>query len=137
MSSFTDPLVVKKLKGGMWEVAREFEYHVGVEGSDNRIKVPIGFKTDFASTPRLFWMILPPDGQYTQAAVLHDYLYNLQDRPRATCDAIFLEAMKILGVPLLRRRIMYRAVRMFGFMPWGNGARRKRKEAEKGFKEEK
>lgn len=128
MSSFTDPLIVKKLKSGFWETAGEFEYHVGEEGSDNKIKVPAGFLTDFASVPRIFWMIYPPDGQYTQAAVLHDYLYNIQDRPRATADAIFLEAMKVLGVPLLRRRIIYRAVRIFGWIPWNNGARKKKKQ---------
>ena len=118
MSSFTDELVVKKLKNGMWETARDFEYQVGKEGSGNIVKVPSGFKTDFASVPRPFWIIIPPDGQYTSAAVVHDYLYNIQDRPRVTCDAIFLEAMQVLGVPLWKRRIMYRAVRMFGWIPW-------------------
>ena len=128
MSSFTDPLIVKKLKDSLWETASEFEYHVGVEGSENKIKVPVGFTTDFASIPRLFWIIYPPDGQYTQAAVLHDYLYNIQDRPRATADAIFLEAMQVLGVPFLRRKIIYRAVRLFGWIPWNNRARKKKKQ---------
>ena len=128
MSSFTDPLIVKKLKDSLWETASEFEYHVGVEGSENKIKVPVGFPPDIASIPRLFWIIYPPDGQYTQAAVLHDYLYNIQDRPRATADAIFLEAMQVLGVPFLRRKIIYRAVRLFGWIPWNNRARKKKKQ---------
>lgn len=131
MPKFTEPLIVKKLKGGLWEVADGFEYHVGKKNSDDVIQVPKGFKTDFASVPRPFWMILPPDGQYTQATVLHDFLYNIQDRKRVACDAIFLEAMGVLGVQLWKRRVMYRAVRMFGWLPWNHGVKLKKQQKEK------
>lgn len=123
MSSFTEPLIVKKLKGRMWEVTRSFDYYVGEENSNDKITVSKGFITDFASVPRPFWIVVPPDGQYSQAAVLHDYLYRMQKvgrnrRSRKECDQIFLEAMSVLNVPLWKRRIMYRAVRMFGWIPW-------------------
>ena len=39
------------------------------------ITVPAGFVTDFASTPRAIWAILPPTGRYQLAAVVHDFLY--------------------------------------------------------------
>ena len=128
MSSFTKPLVVKKRKDNLWELYTEFEYHVGAEGSGNVINVPVGFITDFASVPRIFWIFYPPDGPWTAASIIHDYLYNIQDRSRATADAIFLEAMQVLGVPWIRRRIIYRAVRLFGWIPWNNRARKKKKQ---------
>ena len=128
MSSFTKPLTVKKLKNNNWEVATGFKYYIGKEDSDDFVFIPTGFQTDFASVPRLFWTILPPDGKYTQAAVLHDFLYSKQERIRVKCDCIFLEAMGVLGVSWWKRRIMYHAVRMFGWIPWRNKSYKKEKE---------
>ena len=117
MSSFTEPLTVTK-HGRWWVTAKQFTYYVGEDKNSVTITVPRGFHTDFASVPRVFWIILPPDGKYTQAAVLHDYLYSEQICERKTADRIFINAMKVLGVPLWKRRVMYRAVRMFGWIPW-------------------
>ena len=61
MSSFTQELTVTK-KNKYWFVERAFSYHVGTKDSLQRIDVPRGFLTDFASVPRLFWIVLPPDG---------------------------------------------------------------------------
>ena len=114
MSSFTERLIVSKLDKKFWTVERKFTYHVGDEDSIEFITVPFGFITDFASVPRIFWSVLPPDGEYTQAAVLHDYMYNEKLYERKICDDIFLEAMTVLKVPGWKRRIIYYAVRMFG-----------------------
>ena len=114
MSSFTERLVVSKVDKRLWEVEREFTYYIGDEESNESVTVPEGFMTDFASIPRIFWTILPPDGEYTQAAVLHDYLYHTKIFDRKKCDAIFLEAMTVLNVPRWKRWIIYRAVRLFG-----------------------
>jgi len=122
-SSFTSKLVVTKIGTRSWALFRDLEYHVGHEGSDNRVLVPKGFITDFASIPRPFWIIFPPDGEYTAAAVVHDFLYNSQSRTRKQSDEIFLEAMQVLKVNLFKRLIIYRAVRTFGWIPWNNHAK--------------
>ena len=60
MSRFTEELLVSPLPDGRtWVIRRDFGYDVGEEGSGNTIDVPIGFKTDFASVPRLLWSIIP------------------------------------------------------------------------------
>ncbi len=118
MSSFTKPLTVTKISSRRWRVARSFKYYVGYEKSKEVISIPAGFETDFASVPRLFWSIIPPDGRHTQAAVLHDYLYHKHIYSRKKSDKIFLEAMKVLRVSWWRRHVMYRAVRMFGGKAW-------------------
>ena len=41
------------------------------------------FMTDFASIPRPLWSILPQWGRYGNAAVVHDFGYWTQTRPRA------------------------------------------------------
>lgn len=127
MSSFTDKLVLTYYpQTGIWKTHRAFTYFVGREYSSERIVVPRGFKTDLASIPWPASMLIPKSGKYNQAAVLHDFLYSTLGTPdkiiytRAECDKIFLEAMEVLEVPLAKRRIMYWAVRAFGWIPWRN-----------------
>jgi len=80
--------------------------------------IPKGFRTDFASVPKIFWNILPPFGRYGKAALLHDYFYRTQIIPRKEADKIFLEAMLMMGVPAWKAYIMYWAVRLFGWKAW-------------------
>ena len=124
MSSFTTPLVVEKVGERLWKTYRELIYYVGEENSVDIIIVPVGFQTDFASIPSLFWMMLPPDGQYTAAAVVHDYLYFTQTRTRLASDRIFLEAMKVLKVNIFKRLVMFKAVRMWSWIPWNRHTKR-------------
>lgn len=46
---------------------------------DQLIRIPAGFKWDLSSVPRLLWPILPPDGDFEIAALIHDYLYRTTD----------------------------------------------------------
>jgi hypothetical protein len=83
MSSFTEKLVVSK-SGNTWTIEEPFFYKIGNENSQESVVVPKGFETDFASVPRVFWTIIPPDGKYTKAAVVHDYLYNKRGKLEST-----------------------------------------------------
>ena len=87
-----------------------FQLGAGVE-----ITVPAGFITDLASTPRFLWPIFPPHGAHQRAAVLHDWLYSRPDCPRVIADAVFVSAMKPLGVAAWRRWAMYFGVRLCGW----------------------
>ncbi len=111
---FPFPLIVKHLDGEMWELMENFEYR----GKDT-IKVPAGFKFDFASIPRIFWTFIGgPTGRYGPAALCHDYLYFTQTTKRSYADGVFLNAMKSLGVGWIKRRLMWVAVRSAGWIPW-------------------
>jgi hypothetical protein len=119
MSRFTSILLVSPLADGQtWVLMREFGYDVGAEGSQDQITVPVGFETDFASVPRPFWAILPKWGKYGNAAVIHDWLYWEQGRPRPAADAILLEGMVVLGVSAVVRQTIFTAVRLFGWLAW-------------------
>ena len=87
--------------------------------------VPKGFVTDFASIPRLFWSALRPDGEYAYAAVVHDYLYWSQARPRDEADHIFKMAMEDFKISTLTVETMYRAVRVGGASSWDGNAQKK------------
>lgn len=121
MSRFTNVLVVSPYTDGRtWYLQSDFGYDIGAEDSGETINVPIGFTTDFASIPRLFWIILPKWGRYGNAAVIHDYLYYSQMYSRKRSDGIFLEAMGVLQVPAWKKEPIYWAVRFFGFTAWAS-----------------
>ncbi len=119
MSRFTRALVVSPLADGKtWVLVEPFAYDVGELGSGDTIEVSRGFKTDFASIPRLFWIVLPKWGKYGNAAVIHDWLYFTQERSREEADRILLEAMGVLTVPRWQQLPIYYAVRYFGWFAW-------------------
>jgi hypothetical protein len=101
------------------------EYRVADADSAERIVVPAGFETDFASIPFGLRNLFPPLGPWARPAIIHDWLYanggRLPERrySRAEADAIFAEAMKVVGVPAWRRRLMHLAVRIGGVGGWG------------------
>ena len=73
------------------------------------IVVPAGFVTDFASTPRALWSVIPPTGRYQLAAVVHDFLYWDQGCTREQADAIFRVAMAESNVKPFERDLMWEA----------------------------
>ncbi|EAS8529845.1 DUF1353 domain-containing protein [Salmonella enterica] len=113
MSKFTAPAILEMLGHYNWRVYEPFEFYLSDDNSDV-ISVPAGFITDLATVPRIFWILLPPDGKYAKAAIIHDYLYDNALRTKYEADRIFLDGMKVLGVPRWKRTIMYLAVRLFG-----------------------
>lgn len=84
-------------------------------GKIDRFEVPECSSTDFASVPRVFVWFLPRYGRYTKAAILHDFLWRQCAKDGkmkwSDADGVFLRAMRDLGVPFLRRWIMWTAVR--------------------------
>ena len=68
--------------------------------------VPAGFMHDFATIPRIFWPILPKNGNYDLPAILHDFTHD---------DKLFYEAMIDEKVkPDWVALVMYRAVALDG-----------------------
>ncbi|TQK10709.1 DUF1353 domain-containing protein [Herbaspirillum sp. SJZ107] len=89
------------------------------------VVVPIGFVTDFASIPRVLWSLLPSDGPYVYAAVVHDYLYWEQHLPRETADNIFKFLMQDFEVDVATLSTIYGGVRVGGWAAWDENSRRK------------
>ena len=149
MSKFPEPLILKLLDtekdAKRFVVFAPFVYFIDKPDGDVKVKVPAGFKTDFASVPRLLWSVLPPVGLYSKAAVVHDYLCEhgvvwmsyAEDLPplwwesaNSTCwrgwrqrqitrreaDRIFRDSMKVLGVGWLRRNIMFAGARLYSIL---------------------
>lgn len=80
--------------------------------------VPTGFVTDGASVPRIFWNLFPPSGSYFPAAIVHDWHYAHSTKTRKECDQLFRGNMKLCGCRWYTRAIIYRAVRLGGWITW-------------------
>lgn len=88
---------------------------------DRTVYVPKGFRTDFASIPKVARSLVPQLGPWTGAAVVHDALYWVGPSwgfTKEDADTAFNILMKEAGVKAWRRNIIYRAVKYFGHMAW-------------------
>lgn len=103
---------VRQVDDENWELLRAVRY----VGSRDCYPVPAASPTDFASVPRPLVWFLPRYGRYTRAAVLHDFLWRVAVPANALtladADGIFRRSMRELGVPFLRRWLMWAAVRI-------------------------
>jgi hypothetical protein len=106
-----DGLVVRRRDDETWTVVEQLVYR----GKRDVFVVPAGFPTDFASVPRFAVWLIPRFGRYTLPAILHDWLCREGIRrglvtPREA-DGLFRRAMRELGVPVVRRWLMWAGVR--------------------------
>jgi hypothetical protein len=92
-----------------------------------KVEVPAGFITDFASVPRIFWSILPRDGLYVYPAIIHDYMYWMQDGARDIADETLREGMQDFKVDTISINAIYWAVRAGGGSAWAGNAKLKEK----------
>lgn len=146
MSKFTQGLIVqpvselfRRLKrvddiGGSeaksWIILNEdFAYEIGDVNSGDWVSVQRGFITDFASVPSFLWAFFAPWGKHGNAAVLHDWLYwkhatNEGEISRRYADHVFLESMRAMKVNRFKARLMWGAVRLFGWWAWHNSGKK-------------
>ena len=85
----------------------------------DKIIVPKGFKTNFASVPRLAkFYIDDDDWQIRAPSVVHDYLYSAESAElgftRKQADEVLLEAMMGLGMRKTKALLIYFVLRLFG-----------------------
>lgn len=120
MKKFTNELIVRSF-GNKWELVEPFSFYYKKQNKTiETIVIPKGFITDFASTPRILYPIIPPIGIYNKACIIHDYIYQERIFPRKTCDLCFLQAMEVLEVPKWKRYLMFIIVRLFGKKYYAN-----------------
>lgn len=111
-----------------WITVENVEYIIG--STTERIIVPKGFVTDFASIPQGLWSFgLSPHGQYSRAALIHDYLYWSQGCSRPQSDNLLLIAMKESEVGNFDEFAIYQGVKLGGSGAWRKNA----KERERGL----
>jgi hypothetical protein len=113
------PLLLGRFADRMYFLSKQISWspEPGQNGY-KKVQVPIGFVTDFASIPRVFWTVLPPDGTYTYAAIIHDYLYWDQSVSKKDADMIMKFVMEEFKVDAASAATIYRAVDLMGQSAW-------------------
>jgi hypothetical protein len=108
----SDTITVRRFDPDTWTVVDPLIYR----GRRDTFTVPAGFRTDFATVPRVVVWLIPRFGRYTLAAVLHDWLVTEGLRTGAVssrdADGLFRRVMREQGVPTARRWLMWTGVRL-------------------------
>jgi len=104
-----------------WIVIEDLTYRLG--DTADFIVVPKGFVTDFASIPEALWSFgLSPHGQYSRAAIVHDYLYWTQGCTKEQADRLMVIAMKESDVGKFDEFLIYKGVDLGGGSSWKSNA---------------
>jgi hypothetical protein len=119
------PLVRAFGDNDYWIVAEDMTWTIG--NTTDKIVVPKGFVTDFASIPLGLWSLgLSPQGKYSRAAVIHDYLYWSQTCTRSQADRLLVIAMKESNVGWFDENAIYTGVDLGGGGPWSSNMEERR-----------
>ena len=96
-----DRVVLQPIDKDKFRVYKNYSY--------KDIFVPIGFVTNGANIPRVFWSFFPPNSpEYLSAVVVHDYMCaNMKDFGWKKADKYFYEAMIEIGVPKWKAKTFY------------------------------
>jgi hypothetical protein len=101
---------------GEWQLDAPLVYLSDLAGT---LTVPAGFRTDFASVPRVPIAFLLCGDTASRAAALHDWLYTAPHQVnRSTADKILKEAAIADGVPAWRAWMLWAGVRVGGSFHW-------------------
>jgi hypothetical protein len=103
---------------GFWTLVQPLIY---VADSGHKFTVPVGFKTDFASIPRIPLVFEALGDRANLAACLHDFLYTPPHAgvARETADGLLREAALAQGVSKWVADALYAGVQAFGQSHWG------------------
>ncbi len=120
-AAFITDLVAKLVKDGteeLWELVQPLTFR------SNELKcqftVPVGFRTNFCSVPRLpfvYWML---GNRARRAGTCHDYIYSVKLFSRRDCDLMLREMVQLCGANKDEAQQFYLAVRAAGGSHYGH-----------------
>lgn len=98
-------VVTRKLHKRKWQVVEDFESF--------GVIVPKDFITDGASVPRVLWWFLDPATEAFEAAIVHDYLLQINDKQ---AHEEFYRQLRKYSVALYKAYPAFLAVKTFHFI---------------------
>ena len=104
-----------------WKRQAEMLDPLAIQWIGGRLVIPVGFVHNGPSIPDRLRGIVFYTHRLLRPSIVHDYLYRHGAKlgwTRKEADRLFLEALKVEGVHLLRRRAMWLAVRAAGKSHW-------------------
>ncbi len=114
MIKHTSKLKILKIDKKTWVLIADFEFtHNGKKHTIHK-----GFKTDLASIPCPVSLVLKPDGNYKESAVIHDWLLKRMyagdtSITRTSASSVFLESLIYQKIPIYHIIPLYSGVRVY------------------------
>lgn len=116
-------------QGNVYRLAEPLYYVYDYGHRKGMLVVPVGFESDGASVPRLFWStVFPPgDTRALFAAFVHDYIYRTHPLgwTRAEADETFRILLREHGVSAYVAWKAWLGVRIGGASAWREGGSEK------------
>ena len=106
----------EKIHLGFRRLDKSFRFSV----NGNAYLISPGYWWDGASIPKFAWSLIgsPWDDDIYLAALIHDILYATHLYTRQKADQIMLDLLKMCGVGLIKRQMIYRNLRAFGWIAY-------------------
>ena len=124
MAGFKTNLLLEPVHQRKWRIRPPFCYETNISPLTRKphvssyiykVEAKEGDTTDLTSVPRIAWPLLPPNHpDYAFAAVVHDLCYQKAIFSKAWADAVFLEALGVLGCPKWKKWLLFATVKIFG-----------------------
>lgn len=126
LQSYLSVIVRRRVTGSNSKPFYRLEAALRIELSNKiTITIPAGFEWDLSSVPRFLWGLLPPDGDFELASLIHDYLYITKLTSRQFADDEMLLWSKAvsgthnkISIRNFDNQLRYLAVRLFGWLVW-------------------
>ena len=109
-------LVKKEPNTDYWIIKEEFWWYIDYADKKEKIVVPVWFRTNFWSIPRLLRIFFNPTKYISY--LLHDLLYSKANQlyTRKQSDKILLEALHVEWAGFIEKTLVYIWVRIGGFL---------------------
>ena len=111
------PLLKPDPDSEMYQLQADYTYSYN---NGRTVTVLKDFMYNGASIPMAAWPFLytPFHPKIMAAALIHDWLYSTGELDRFTADSIFYRVLIDSGVPDTEAEVMYRGVRIGGFLAY-------------------
>lgn len=106
MKKFYTRLDVSKIGIRKWKLLSDWITPFGT--------VPKGDIFNGANVPRIFWILIRPEGELFEASIIHDHLYKYAIQSKKFADKSFYEAAIHYKCNSIKAKISYLMVRLFG-----------------------
>ncbi len=110
MSSFTNHTEIYPSEELWLRInAESFRYYIWEDGSDDYVDVPAWYIFDWASVPRILWVLIQKvETDTITSSCLHDYIYtDCRKYGRIKSDLIFYESLMVYNIPKLLKQKRY------------------------------
>lgn len=98
----------------IYRLTKSFVFVLTYNGGHERIDIPVGYETDFATLPLPLQLVLGNRDDYLEESIIHDWLCDNR-QPRFFTNAKMRQVMFVLNRPRWKRWAIFYGLMIFGY----------------------